>query len=504
MVAPMKGHRPAAGVSAGVSEASRGAARPTWLTATAVAKAAGGDVVQRGASANTVTTDSRGDCSGRLFIALRGQHHDGHAYLAAATAAGAAGLLVERERFDAATLPRGGHAPFVVQVGDTGKALLDLAAEHRRRHAAKVIGVTGSCGKTSTKEWLGAVLASAMPTVRSPGSYNNQIGVPLTLFGIEPGTRAAVVEIGTNAPGEIAMLSGVARPDIGIVTCVAPAHLAGLGSLDGVSREKAALPAALPADGLCILNGDDAACRAMAAGTRAKVQFTSVNREADWFATDVQFHALGTTFKLQGQRPVTLPRLGTHNVYNALAVIAAASHLGVTEEDVLKALAKVPSAARRLEPKCQGGVTVFDDTYNMNPKSAAVALQALAGLAGGRRLVVFGEMLELGAEGPALHRALGAEVARTGQDLLICVGRGAVPIADGALAGGMAPDRVLLAGDLSEALSQLCFHVRPGDRVLCKASRAIGLDQLVDRLLAELASAGGLAPAAAKAAESSA
>ena len=472
------------------------APRGSWLTAAAVARVTGGEVLQRGTAAASVTTDSRGDCSGRLFVALRGPNHDAHAFLGDAIRLGAAGLLVDRARTDLPDLDRSHvdrlgravSAPFVVRVPDTGRALLDLAAEHRRRHRAKVVGITGSCGKTSTKEWLGAVLAAAMPTVRSPGSFNNQIGVPLTLFAIEPTTRAAVVEIGTNAPGEIAQLTAVARPDVGIVTCVAPAHLEGLGSLEGVAREKASLPAGLPEDGLCILNGDDAACRAMAEFTRAKVQFTSVSRTADWFATDVRFHALGTTFLLQGQRPVTLPRLGTHNVYNALAVIAAASHLGVAEEDVLQALAAVPSAARRLEPKNAAGVLIFDDTYNMNPQSARAALQALAGLSGpGRRIAVFGEMLELGAQSELLHRDLGAEVARTKQDLLVCVGDGAAPIADGAVAAGMAARLVHRVPDVAAALA-LCKHVlQPGDRLLCKASRRVALDRLVDRLVAELA-----------------
>lgn len=493
MVAPMSrrsgaaaaGAGDAEGPAAGRSRASRG----SWLTPAAIAKATGGEVLQRGAVAAGITTDSRGDCSGRLFVALRGANHDAHAFVGAAVQAGCAGLLVDRPRHELPALdrPGPGRSPFVVRVADTGKALLDLAAEHRRRHRAKVVGITGSCGKTSTKEWLGAVLASVMPAVRSPGSFNNQIGVPLTLFAIEPGTRAAVVEIGTNAPGEIAQLTAVARPDVGIVTCVAPAHLEGLGSLEGVAREKAALPAGLPEGGLCILNGDDAACRAMAELTKADVQFTSVTRATDWFATEVRFHALGTTFLLQGQRPVTLPRLGTHNVYNALAVIAAASRLGVAEEDILQALARVPSAARRLEPKCAGGVTVFDDTYNMNPQSAAAALQALAGLVGGgRRIAVFGEMLELGTETVNLHRELGAEAARTRQDVLVCVGDGAAPIADGALGAGMAARSVHRVPDLEAALRLLRDLVRPGDRVLCKASRRVALDRLVDRLVAEL------------------
>ncbi|MCB9876178.1 MAG: UDP-N-acetylmuramoyl-tripeptide--D-alanyl-D-alanine ligase [Planctomycetes bacterium] len=480
---------------AGKAGRDRGA-RSTWLTAKAIAKAAGGSVLHDGGAAATVTTDSRGDCAGLVFVALRGANHDGHAFAATAVANGAAGVVVERmtEELQAAVRQRatGPRRPFVVQVGDGGKALLDLAAEHRRRHRAKVIGITGSCGKTSTKEWLGAVLAAAMPTVRSPGSYNNQVGVPLTLFQLCPETRAAVVEIGTNAPGEIAQLTAVARPDLGIVTCVAPAHLEGLGSVAGVAREKSALPAGLAADGLCILNGDDAACRAMAEVTPAAVELISVSREADWFATDVQFHALGTSFLLQGERPVTLPRLGTHNVYNALAVIAAASRLGVPEELVLQTLAKVPSAARRLEPKLVGGVTIFDDTYNMNPESARSALQAIAGLRpkGGRpsprNVVVFGAMLELGADSDVLHRGLGEQVFQSGQDVLVTVGADACPIADGAIAAGMSKRAVHRVDDVAAAHELLRPMLRPGDNLLCKASRRVALDRLVDRLVASL------------------
>lgn len=499
MVAPMNRVRPAEAAAAAPGTLRGGRGRRGWLTAAAVRKAVdGAEIVQRGRTAATVTTDSRGDCTGKLFVALRGEHHDGHRHAAEAVARGAVGLLVDRPVRDVpallSTLPRRSGV-FVVRVPDTARALLELAAEHRRRHRARVVGITGSCGKTSTKEWLGAVLARAMPTVRSPASYNNHVGVPLSLLQIDASTRAAVVEIGTSAPGEIARLTAVARPDVGIVTCVASAHLQGLGSLEGVAREKASLPLGLPRDGLCILNGDDAACRAMARECEARVEFTSVSGEADWFATDLSFHALGTSFLLHGERPITLPGLGTHNVHNALAVMAAAVHLGMPEDDVIEALAAVPSTARRLEPKERGGVTVFDDTYNMNPESARAALQALAGIGGiGKRIVVFGEMLELGDSSAELHRALGAEVARTGQDLLVAVGPGAAPIADGAVHAGMSASCVQRVEDVEAARRLLLDIARPGDFVLCKASRRIGLDRLVDGLLAALEGGGG-APA---------
>jgi UDP-N-acetylmuramoyl-tripeptide--D-alanyl-D-alanine ligase len=507
MVAPVNPAQRAAagaGASGGARGARGGHAVGTWLTPSAVAKATGGEVLQRGRGCDGVATDSRADCTGRLFVALRGVHHDAHDHVAEAIRRGARGAVVGRPLHeipgvDRAILDRAGPdragSAFFVRVADTGDALLKLAAEHRRRNRAKVVGITGSCGKTTTKEWLGGVLGNAMPTVASPGSFNNQVGVPLTLLLIGPETRAAVVEIGTNAPGEIALLTATARPDIAIVTCVAAAHLQGLGSIEGVAREKAQLPAGLHEDGVAILNGDDQACRAMAGSTRAKVKFVAVDREADWFATDIRFHAFGTSFRLQGERCVTVPRLGTHNVYNALFVIAAATELGMPEQVVLQALCDSKPAARRLEPKQQNGITVFDDTYNMNPESARAGLQAIAGVPGpGRRVAVFGEMLELGAGSRLLHEQLGRDVARAGIDLFVAVGEGARPIAEGALDAGMQSAAVLCAESVEDALALLRAALRPGDRVLCKASRRVALDRLVDRLLGEFA--GGEAGAA--------
>ena len=473
----------------------RGGAPGSWMTAAAVAKASGGELLARGKSAEGVTTDSRQSCTGKLFVALRGDNHDGHAHVAAAIAAGARGVVIDQPMPEVPGLAAASGA-FVVRVADTGRALLSLAAEHRRRHRAKVLGITGSCGKTTTKEWLGAVLARVMPTIRSKGSYNNHIGVPLTLFAIEPETRAAVVEIGTNAPGEIATLTAVARPDIAIVTCVAAAHLQGLGSIEGVAREKSDLPRGLGEDGLCILNGDDAACRAMAEHVKGRVQLVAVDRIASWFATDLQYHPFGTTFRLQGDRAVTIPRLGTHNAYNALFVLAAAAELGVPEDVALQALAEVPPATRRLEPKAAGGVTVFDDTYNMNPESARAGLQALAGMPGtGRRIVAFGEMLELGDRSFELHYQLGTSVWRSGMDHLVVIGAGAKPIADGAVAAGMPRGNVHFCDSLGAAQTFLLGELKSGDRILCKASRRVGLDRLVDALVASLGgmqSPGGL------------
>lgn len=457
------------------------------LTADAIALATGGRVLRKapGVAATQVRTDSRLVGAGDCFVALHGSHRDGHDYLRDAFAAGAAGVVVSHLPVPL-TIPRG---RFVVEVDDTGRALLAVAAAWRRAHPrVRVVGVTGSCGKTSTKNMLGRVLAAAMPTVHSPNSFNNAIGVPLSLFQIQDDTRAAVVEIGTNAPGEIESLAAVAQPDIAIVTCVAESHLEGLGSLEGVAHEKAALLRALPSDGLAILNGDDpSTARHMLTATGAKKLLVRVGQEADWFATDVRFHGLGTSFLLQGSRPVTIPLLGSHNVSNALFTLAAAVSMGADLDGALETLASMPVTERRLQCREAANVQVFDDTYNMNPTSARAALLAMSGWpCAGRRVVVFGEMRELGARSESLHVELGSEVARRQIDYLLTVGDRAGAIADGAEAAGLSPARIIRVKDQGEAIERLLAILRPKDRLLCKASHSVGFDRLVDALVSAL------------------
>ncbi len=451
----------------------------TWLKPSSLAKATGGKLVRSGRPARRMVTDSRTLQPGDGFVALPGERHDGHDHLQEAFARGAAGAVISCA-VDSLAWP---DDVFQVRVENSYAALLAIAAEHRRRHEVTVVAVTGSCGKTSTKDMLGRVLASTRPTVSSPASFNNHVGVPLSLLQIEADTRAAVIEIGTNARGEVAALSRAVAPDIGIVTCVGEAHLSGLGSLAGVAEEKAGIFACMPPSGVAILNGDDASCRDMAQRCEMRCVFVGVGRETDWFATHVQFHGLGTSFLLQGELPVTLPRLGSHNVYNALLCIAAASELDMAPEQVLATLCQLQPSSRRMEHKQLAGITVFDDTYNMNPASARAALLAVAGLkCEGRKLVVFGEMLELGERSDEIHRQLGEEVARAGVDVLVSVGERAASIAEGAAAAGVDPGCLHRVPDPSHALDFLIGELAPRDLVLCKASRRVGLDRLVDGL----------------------
>ena len=456
-------------------------------TAAGIAAATGGVIARKGGArlVRRFIADSRDAGPGDCFVALPGERVDGHDFVANALARGAAGAIVMRPP-SPSVLPRHG---FVVQVDDTHVALGQLAASWRRLHAqARVVGITGSCGKTSTKNMLGRVLSQALPTVFSPKSFNNSIGVPLTLFQISAGTRAAVVEIGTNGPGEIEALARIAQPHLGIVTCIGESHLDGLGSIEGVAREKAMLLRSLSPGGVAVLNGDDPSTAPyLLPAVPGRCLLTRIGQEADWFATDLKAHGLGTSFLLQGKRPVTIPLLGSHNVSNALMTIAAAVEMGVELDFVLDSLADMPVTARRLQCREAGRVQVFDDTYNMNPASARAALMAMSGLPStGRRIVVFGEMKELGARTDALHAELGAEVAHRDIDLLVTVGGRAACIADGAEHAGLTPERIIRTNDQGEALERLLAVLRPNDRLLCKASHSVGFDRLVDALATAL------------------
>lgn len=459
------------------------ASRNSWMSVPALAKASGGDIHQRGRAAKRVHTDSRSIQRGDCFIALAGEHFDAHDFLPQVLASRPAGVVIARGA-GRLEVPEG---VFVIEVEDTNRALGAIAAEHRRRHRAKVVGITGSCGKTSTKDMLASILASQVPSVASPSSFNNHVGVPLSLLQIRKDTSAAVIEIGSNAPGEIAALTEIAGPDIGIITCVGEAHLRGLGDVNGVAEEKGSLISGLDPKGVAILNADDASCRKIAERAERRTTLIRVDQEADWFATDVSFHGLGTSFLLQGERPVTLQRLGSHNVYNALLSIAAAVECGLELDHILQAICSQQPSERRMESRCVGDVTLFDDTYNMNPVSARAALLALAGLQGkGRRVVVFGEMHELGKQSDRLHECLGKEVAEAELDYLLTIGERAAAIAEAAVAGGMSASRVEMVNDLPAALQHLLVELKADDRVLCKASRRVGLDRLVDELTRHL------------------
>jgi len=433
----------------------------------------------------TVTLDSRAVAAGDLFVAVAGERVDGADFLPAAAAAGAMGAIATRPD-DA--------LPCVV-VADPVEALGRLAKGVHARLVERgllTLGITGSSGKTSTKDLLGQVLATAGPTVSPPGSYNNDIGLPLTVLSADERTRFLVLEMGARGRGHIARLCRVARPRIGVVLNVGSAHLGEFGSPEGIAEAKGELVEALGDDGTAVLNADDPRVIGMAPRTVARVLTTGRGEDADVRALDVTLDESARarfTLAAGGERhPVTLQVVGEHQVANALSAAGAALAAGMTPAQIAAGLsAAEPRSRWRMEvARRNDGVTVVNDAYNANPESMRAALAALAGLSGSRRVAVLGGMAELGPDAAAEHERLGRDAVAAGVDLIVAVGPDAVGIADGAAAAGRrAGEESVHVPDRATARELLSEVLRPGDVVLVKASRSYGLEQLAADLLAE-------------------
>jgi UDP-N-acetylmuramoyl-tripeptide--D-alanyl-D-alanine ligase len=456
------------------------------FSADELARVTGGRLVRRSErEVRGAVVDSRLVRSGNLFVALPGERADGHDFVGAAIASGAAAAIVTRVPALADEL---GDAT-VVLVDDALAALHRLAAAWRRRFDPLVIGITGSIAKTSTKEAVAAVVGRRFRTLRSPGNMNNEIGLPLAVLDLDREHGAAVLEMGMYVGGEIATLAAIALPRIGVVTAVQGVHLSRAGSLEAIEAAKAELVEALPADGVAVLSADDDRVRGMAARTRARVVSYGFADDAEVRASDVRsegFAGMAFWLHLDGEElPVRIPTLGALAVHNALAAAAVGRAAGVPTASIVDGLAAGWSAPHRAELTVVGGVAVVDDAYNASPGSMRAALELLAGLPG-RRIAVLGEMRELGDESLTGHREVG-EAAAVVCDLLLVVGSVAATIAAGALEAGLERGLLRQVADVAEARAILVHELRPGDVVLVKASRAAELDRLVEVLLADLA-----------------
>jgi UDP-N-acetylmuramoyl-tripeptide--D-alanyl-D-alanine ligase len=471
------------------------------LIAVARVKPQGGTLPMRFPGA---AVDSRLVQPGQLFVALRGEHVDGHDFIPAAIEAGAAGVLCARPH-EAATARGVGQ----LVVHDPLEVLQHLAQERlARQPQTVVIGITGSSGKTTTKDAVASLLAHVAQTLRTPESYNTETGLPLTVLGLEPEHRYAVLEMGAQWVGEIAMLCRIAPPKIGIVTLVGPAHLEMFGSIENVERAKSELVRALPADGIAILNADDRRVRRMARKTKAKVVTFGRHASADVRALRISGDPLqGLRFTLlygDQQARVHLNIPGQHAVSTALAAAAAALSCGMSVEAVAAGLGELRVPKRRGEIKSGlGGITLIDDTYNANRQSMEVALDMLRGAKAGktaRRWAVLGDMFELGHYSEEEHTAVGRYAASKADEVVV-VGSDARHMAAAALAAGMAPERVhLFAADdndaaaLRKAREQAAELVRAnahaGDLVLVKGSLGMGMDQVVSLLTVGVGSGG--------------
>jgi UDP-N-acetylmuramoyl-tripeptide--D-alanyl-D-alanine ligase len=437
--------------------------------------------------------DSRAVDPGQLFVAIVGPNHDAHRFLSQAATAGASGLLVERGR----ELPED-LAPDLpaIAVDDTTRALGALAQGHRSEFGGPVVAITGSNGKTTTKEMCAAILKVAAPCLKNAGNLNNQFGLPLTLLRRAESDRSVVVELGTNHRGEIAGLVEIARPTVGVITNVGTAHIEYLGSREAIATEKGDLVAGLPPDATALLNADDPLVASQAVRTSARVLLFGSGRDADVRAENPKrVGGGGWTFDLvapTGRAPVGVAGLGETAWKNALAAAAAALAAGASLDQVATGLERYePVLGRLARVDLPGGAALIDDTYNANPQSMAIALRLLAELAErGRSFAVIGDMGELGDTAEAAHRDTGRLAADLGIDFLFALGERAGDVAAGAEEGGMSRERVLIGRDHRDIADRVNEMLASGDCVLVKGSRAMKMERVVELIATQSHSAG--------------
>lgn len=451
-----------------------------------VARMIGATLVGDGAARITgdVVTDSRLAVQGSLFVALRGESTDGHLFVRAAAELGAVAAIVERP-------VESSIAQFIVR--DSLSALATLAGAVVERVRAKgdlrVIAVTGSNGKTTTKNMLAAALSAVGETVAPVGSFNNDVGAPISMLRITWSTRYLVVEMGADAVGDVARLVAIARPDVGIVLVVGFAHIGKFGSQDAIARAKSEMVTELPETAVAVLNRDDHRVVAMAGLTRATVVWFGLDDAAEVRAEDIETTAAGTSFSLvtaTGRIRMTLAILGEHHVMNALAAIAATRAIGVPLETTISSIEAMPRAERwRMERhERSDGVMIINDAYNASPDSMAAALKTLVQVAGRERrsIAVLGEMAELGELADEEHDRIGRLVVRLNISQLVVVGHGARHIHNAAGLEGSWDGESILVDSIDAAEAVLAAFLRSGDVVLVKSSNSAGLRHLGDRL----------------------
>jgi UDP-N-acetylmuramoyl-tripeptide--D-alanyl-D-alanine ligase len=442
----------------------------------------------------TTVIDSRQARQDTLFIALKGEHTDGHAYVPDAFSRGALAAIVERqvetdvpvldltvpaERYEL-------HPPVLLRVSDSLRALQQIATFWRGKHNVRVVGITGSVGKTMTKEITASVLARRYVTLKSEASYNNEIGLPLTLVHLTSEHERVVLEMGMYDVGEIAALARIARPHVGVVTIVAPVHLERVGTMERIVQAKTELVQALPPapEGVAILNYDDEAVRNMAQATQARIFYYGLSPQADLWADSVEGLGLeGIRFWLhyRGERlHVKIPLLGRHSVHTALRAAAVGLVEGLTWQEIIEGLRAPAPQLRLVAVTGPYGSTILDDTYNASPVSTLAALNLLDELEG-RKIAVLGDMLELGDYEREGHEKVGMRALEVA-DILITVGPRARIIAETALRWGMPADRVYITEGNADAIALLEQMVRSDDVILIKGSRALRMEEIVNAL----------------------
>ena len=431
-----------------------------------------------------VSTDTRSLEAGDVFFALRGERFDGADFVGRALDAGALLAVVNADSLNKGLKPliTGGNR--VVCVKDTERALGAAARGYRVLFTGRVVCVTGTTGKTTVKEMIRAVLACRFSVHWTKGNLNNQIGLPLSVFGLEDRHDCAVFELGMSAPGEIAYLAGIACPDIGVVLNVGPAHMAFFTNIDQIADSKTELLESLGEHGIAVVNGDDELIMARESRCRGRIVRFGVDGPCEYRAEYITLHPDGcASFEVEGNR-ITLVVPGYHNVYNALAAYAVGRVMDVAGEDAAHALGEVVAPSMRLERFERDGVLYINDSYNANPlsmKAAADVLKHTEAKPGGRKIAVLGDMLELGAISDRAHRDVGALFGSLGLDLLCVVGESAGFYAEGAVEGGMNRRAVRRFHTVEEARAFTEQIQQPGDVVFVKGSRALGMEKIIAR-----------------------
>jgi UDP-N-acetylmuramoyl-tripeptide--D-alanyl-D-alanine ligase len=438
-----------------------------------------------------IVTDSTKVKKGSVFVALKGERHDGHRFVGDAVRRGAECVIVQR------TIPAAGCGrAAVIRVGDTLKALGDLAHYRRQRLAPKILAITGSNGKTTTKEMVAAILEQASlgghplrgKVLKTEGNLNNLVGLPLTLLRMQKRHKIAVVELGTNHPGEIQRLAEIADPDMGMVTSVGAAHLEGLNSLAGVAREKGSLYRNIRAGGAIAVNLDDPWVKRL--GAKFKGKKVTYGKGGRVRAASARMRGgRGMEFVLQTGRQrckVRLNYLGQHNVANALGAAALTLGAGVKLAAVKRGLEQAKPFSMRMQIEDWNGSGLINDTYNANPASMRAALKTLAEIdSRGARIAVLGDMFELGKHSAKEHRQLGRAAARAGVDILYLLGREAEQVRRGAFKGGMGREQVVVGRDHADLANQLRARVKKGDWLLFKGSRGMQMEKVLRQLKGE-------------------
>ncbi len=461
----------------------------SFLTAENLEGVTGGRWLVRpspGIVARGIGTDTRGDLRGCVFLALKGDRHDGHAFLQQAVDAGACMLIVEREP------ERSLHNVATLLVPSTRAALIGLARAYRDAlEHPRIIGITGSAGKTTTKHLLNTVLSSCFTGTCAVKSFNNDIGLPLTILSARPDDAYLTLELGTNEPGEIANLASIARPGIGIITSIGRSHLEGLGSVDGVAREKSALLHQLPADGLAIVPSPCDPLEPYLADVKCRLIRVGGGRDADVCITRRGRarggRGEGWWFEVDGSQRFTLTFPGSHNATNALICIVVARQFGMGDDEIKRALMKAQPADMRMTRVEIAGMTFFNDAYNANPDSMMASLAAFAEAAPqeSRRVVILGDMLELGPESEALHDEIGQFIATESEHLrigaIVAVGSTASRYLHSASEVIKRSNSLAVEGlDDHRSIDRILEFLRSGDAVLVKGSRRMGLERIIE------------------------